>query len=231
MAWMTRNFLFRCLFSVFAVAVFTPGCGPDPKQVKIDELTAENEQLRRDIEDRERRLNDAMVRDGDAQSTIDELNQQLAKIRAEKKDADGWISAPGFDMISVPGEILFHSGKADLTSPGRSKLAQIASDIRSRYADRDIYVFGNTDDQPIRKSKWKDNWELGAHRALTVIRALQSYGLPGEQLVQANSGQYRPRASNASESGRRLNRRVEFYAVIRKGGVVDNVASRGPGEE
>jgi len=217
-----------------ACLVFGSGCGPDPKQVKIDELTMENDQLRREMDDRDRRLNDAMVREGDSASTIDELNQRLAKLRADAdkmQGADGWITMPSFDMISVPGEILFRSGKADLTPEGVRKISEMASDIRGRYGDRDIYVFGNTDDDPIRKSKWKDNWELGAHRSLNVIRALQSHGVAGESLVQANCGQYRPRDSNSSATGKRQNRRVEFYAVKRNTGVIESAAAFKAGDE
>ena len=146
------------------------------------------------------------------------------------KETDGWVTMPSFDMISIPGSVLFASGKAELTSQGRSKLAEIASDIRARYADRDIYIFGHTDNEPIRKSKWKDNWELGAHRSLTVVRALRSNGIAPDQLIQANCGEFKPRDSNSAVSGRQQNRRVEFYAVKRNAGIIENTSARGPGE-
>lgn len=205
------------------------GCGPDPKQQRIDQLAKENDQLRADLADRDRQLNDAAVREDDARKTIDDLNGQMAKIRAEgakAKDTDGWTSFSGFDMISIPGEVLFDSGKADLKTSGRSTLDRLASDIRSRFPDRDIYVFGHTDNEPIAKSKWKDNWELGAYRALNVIRHLRGAGVSEQSLVQANCSQFRPRAGNTSEAGKRQNRRVEFYAVERKGGLIKTSAAR-----
>lgn len=207
------------------------GCGPSEKDKKIQDLMAENDQLKNELMDRDRRLNDAMIRDNEARSTIDELNRELAQYRAAggkpTKNTDGWITMPSFDMISVPGSVLFDSGKAVLTSRGRSTLAKIADDIRSRYSDRDIYVFGHTDNDPIRKSKWKDNWELGAQRSLTVVRTLRELGLANETLVQANCGEYRPKASNNSKDGKLQNRRVEFYAVKRSSGVIDaNTAAR-----
>lgn len=226
---------FTTRLAIFSFAlVFAVGCGPDAKQQKIDELTAENEALKQDVDGRDRQLNDALVRENDAKSTIDELNQQLAKMRADgskMKNADGWITMPSFDMISVPGAVLFDSGKAQLTSQGRAKLSEIANDIRARYADRDIYVFGHTDDQPIRKSKWKDNWELGANRSLEVVRTLQNNGIPNDYLVQASCGQFRPKSGGSSEAARRQNRRVEFYAVKRNSGVIENSTARGTSEE
>lgn len=223
MAGMSRNRAIRITFGFLALAFITTGCGPDAKQQKIDELVAENDQLKQELEERDRRLNDGLVRDGDSQSTIDELNRQLAKLRAEAsarpkttpaKEGE-WATFENFAMISVPGSVLFDSGKAELSPSGRSKVSQIASDIRGRYNDRDIYVVGHTDDQPIRKSKWKDNWELGAQRALTVVRSLRDQGVPNDSLVQANCGEWRPKVSGKDEKSRLANRRVEFYAVKR----------------
>lgn len=156
----------------------------------------------------------------------------MAKLRAEgSKKTDGWITMPSFDMISVQGSILFESGKADLTAGGRAKLAQIASDIRAKYGDRDIFVFGHTDDQPIKKSKWKDNLELGAHRSLTVVRALHDLGIPNDYLVQANCGEYRPKTPNSNDKARAQNRRVEFYAVKKNSGVIENKTAKAPSDE
>ncbi|HKQ50472.1 MAG TPA: OmpA family protein [Phycisphaerae bacterium] len=231
MAWMTRNPALTLSLTALFLTLGVTGCGPDAKQKKIDELTAENDGLKQEIEDRDRQLNDAMVRENDSKSTIDELNQQLAKARADGKNSEGWVTMPSFDMISVPGSVLFEAGKADLTSGGRAKLAQIASDIRAKYSDRDIFVFGHTDDQPIRKSKWKDNWELGANRSLKVIRALSELGIPNDSLVQANCGQYRPKTSNTNDKARLQNRRVEFYAVKKNAGAIDGTSARGTSDE
>ncbi len=207
------------------------GCGPTAEQKKIQDLIAETDQLKRDLEDRDRAHNDMLAREGEARQTIDELNRELASLRAnEGKQTDGWITMPSFDMISIPGSVLFASGKAELTSQGRGKLAEIASDIRARYADRDIYVFGHTDNEPIRKSKWKDNWELGAHRSLTVVRALRGNGIAPDQLIQANCGEFKPRDANSAATGRQQNRRVEFYAVKRNAGIIENTSARGPEE-
>jgi flagellar motor protein MotB len=214
---------------LFAVAVV--GCGPDEKTKKIQDLSAENDQLKKEKDDLERQLQEAMVRENDAKGTIDQLNQRLAQMRdqgAKAKDGE-WTTFNNFDMMNVPGSVLFESGKAELTSGGRSKLQQIASDIRARYGDRDIYVFGHTDDQPIRKSKWRDNWELGAQRALTVVRSLHESGVPYASLVQANCGEHRPKIPNAgAEKNRSQNRRVEFYAVKRRaGGLTDAAITKG----
>lgn len=222
---------------IITAMLFAPliaGCGPSEKDLKIQDLTAEVEQLKGELADRDQSLNDALVREDDARDTIDELNRQMAKIRVEKDtvtDIDGWLSTPNFDMISVPGELLFASGKATLTSRGRSKLSQIAADLRSRYSDRDIYIFGHTDSEPIRKSKWKDNWELGAQRSLAVVRTLNSMGIPYDSIVQANCGEHRPKVSGGNRKNQAQNRRVEFFAVPRDtGSTQDTTAWRNDAE-
>lgn len=216
------------LATLLAVGLLSTGCGPDAKTKKIEDLTAENDSLRKELEGRDKQLNDGLTRDNDAQATIAQLNQELAKLRAGQKKGgeEGWVTFNNFDMVSIPGDILFDSGKADLSSSGRSKIAQVASDIRAKFPDRDIYVFGYTDDQPIRKSKWKDNLELGANRSLEVVRTLIRSGIPGETIVQANCGQYRPRVPNMGEQNRRQNRRVEFYAVQRRGALKETATAK-----
>ena len=224
MARMTRKVITSLPLFALALTALATGCGPDAKDQKIADLTAENQQLKNELGERERQFNDAIVRENEARGTIDELNREIAKFRAGNGDkiakTDGWITMPSFDMISVPGSVLFASGKADLTSQGRAKLAQLASDIRSRFGDRDIYVFGHTDNDPIRKSKWKDNWELGAARSLTVVRAMRDLGIANDSLVQASCSEYRPKGNKAES------RRVEFYAVKRSSGIQDNASAR-----
>lgn len=230
---MTRTSRMHALCGPLAAAFLlcaTVGCGPNEKDLKIQDLTAEGDELKNDLSERDRQLNDALVRENEARETIDELNREMATLRAEGekfKTIGEWRSTPTFDMISISDAVLFPSGKAVLSATGRAKLTQVAADIRSRYGDRDIYVFGHTDAQPIRKSKWKDNWELGAHRALIVTRALAGFGISRERLIQANCGPYRPIVTNTAKRNLPGNRRVEIFAVNRNTGTTDRSASRG----
>lgn len=202
-----------------AASLLSTGCADQNK--KLADLQAERDRLQRELDDRDRQLADARGHESDAQRTIDELNRQLAEAQNRSANqpntAKGWIGMPGFDMISLPGEVLFDSGKCTLRPAGKQALDQVMSDIRGRYADRDIYVFGHTDNDPIKKSGWKDNWELGAQRALTVCRYLVAGGVNPGKLIQANCGENRTRASNGSKDGKQKNRRVEFYAVVKRG--------------
>ncbi|MCF7801480.1 MAG: flagellar motor protein MotB [Candidatus Marinimicrobia bacterium] len=77
----------------------------------------------------------------------------------------------------------------------------------------EIRVEGHTDNVPlIPGSKYRDNWELSAARAQTVMRLLQEYtGLPGAQFAVAGFGEHQPIASNGTPTGREMNRRVEIF--------------------
>lgn len=221
---------------------FAVGCGPDAKDKRIGELTKENDQLKAELADRDAKINDFTAKDEEAQKAVRDLNRELADARdrlsrspaqpagsppaiVEGAPSKGWIGMPGFDMISIPGEVLFDSGKATLRPAGRSTLDKIVADVRSRYSDRDIYIFGNTDDEPIRKSGWKDNWQLGAERSLTATRYLVQAGIPPSKVIQANCSEYRPRAIGKSASARKDNRRVDFYAVIKHSGGGSEIGS------
>jgi outer membrane protein OmpA-like peptidoglycan-associated protein len=54
------------------------------------------------------------------------------------------------------------------------------------------------------------NQNLSEQRAKAVANYLEQLGLPKEQIVWQGSGGLKPIASNSSEEGRKLNRRVEF---------------------
>src|SRR5262245_55117772 len=222
----------------------TVGCGPDAKDKRIGELTKENDSLKAELADRDSKINDLTAKDEEAQKAVRDLNRELADARdrasrgssststsstppsiVEAPPSKGWVNMPGFDMISIPGEVLFDSGKATLRPAGKSTLDKLVADIRGRYSDRDIYVFGHTDDEPIRKSGWKDNWQLGAERSLTASRYLIQAGVAPSKVIQANCSQYRPRAMGATASSRKENRRVDFYAVIKHSGSAPEIGS------
>ncbi|EXI65511.1 MAG: Chemotaxis protein MotB [Candidatus Accumulibacter adjunctus] len=78
-------------------------------------------------------------------------------------------------------------------------------------------VSGFTDDVPIHQgsTRFADNWELSAQRALTVTRALIDEGMPSSLLFAAAFGAEQPAASNADDRGRARNRRVEIAPVPR----------------
>ncbi|HAE87681.1 TPA: hypothetical protein DCG86_06630 [Candidatus Marinimicrobia bacterium] len=77
----------------------------------------------------------------------------------------------------------------------------------------EIRIEGHTDNVPLGPNvRFRDNWELSAARAQSVMRILhQETEIPEEHFAVAGFGEFRPVASNETESGRNRNRRVEIY--------------------
>jgi hypothetical protein len=57
------------------------------------------------------------------------------------------------------------------------------------------------------------NWALSGARALAVLSYLEAKGIPGSRLSIYGMGANRPIATNSTEEGRRMNRRVEITIV------------------
>lgn len=127
--------------------------------------------------------------------------------------APGWTAVPGGAMIAIEGSVLFDSGKVKLKSSAQGTLDQIYSALRGEYSDKDVLVYGHTDDDPIKKSGWQDNYELSAQRALSVVRWLKDRGVSPDRLVACGVGEFRPRVPNTSRDNKAKNRRVEIFAL------------------
>jgi len=156
------------------------------------------------------------------QQTIEELQRRIAE-RQTAAEATGF--GQGYDVsfdptagtitVTLPNTILFDSGKAVLKKSTSAELDHIRSVLQSKYSGRDIDVVGHTDSDPIRKSKWKDNLELSAQRALTVVRYLIQRGISKDKIRAVGCGESRPIASNSTVSGKAKNRRVEIVVNLR----------------
>lgn len=125
---------------------------------------------------------------------------------------------PGIDVSEEAGAIriqfgesvLFGSGQAELKSEAAGLMRKIAGSLGK--IPRTIVVEGHSDSVPLKSTgRYKNNWELSLGRAMAVVDLLIKEGrIPSDQLAAAAYGPYRPRASNTSEIGRRINRRVEI---------------------
>ena len=117
-------------------------------------------------------------------------------------------------VITFVAEVLFDSGKADVKKEADPILGKVATVIRAKVSDRDIGIEGHTDNVPITYSGWKSNWELSTARATSVLHNLIDNGrLRPEKLSAIGYGEYRPIASNDTDEGRQLNRRVEVVIL------------------
>lgn len=118
--------------------------------------------------------------------------------------------------ISIPSEVTFPSGKAELTKKGQEALQAVARLLLKDHKVGKYWIEGHTDSDPIKKSKWGSNRELSVERAMAVLHYLvESCDLPDEQCVVAGHGQYEPIAGNTDNAGKARNRRVEIVVQDR----------------
>ncbi len=151
----------------------------------------------------------------DAKSKSDSLNQALTNrltrslTREELDDVDVQV-LKGVVYISLADNMLYKSGSYEIGDRAEETLGKIAKIILD-YKDYDVLVEGNTDNVPISKTNIRNNWDLSALRASSVVQALQNrYGVDPKRLTAAGRGEYNPVSSNASEKGRQLNRRTQI---------------------
>jgi len=111
--------------------------------------------------------------------------------------------------INLPNNVLFSSGSANLNSDGSEALTQIAA-VLNQFSDRRFQIEGHTDNNPIKSARFPSNWELSTTRALSVVHLLSGLGVSAENISAAGFGEFHPKASNDSEEGRQLNRRIEI---------------------
>ncbi len=101
--------------------------------------------------------------------------------------------------------IYFLTNSAALTGEARAKLDRVVSELQ-RVPDARVEVAGHTDDRATRSY----NFNLSQQRTRVVIDYLTKKGIALKRLRPAAYGEDKPAASNATEEGRSLNRRVEF---------------------
>ena len=114
-------------------------------------------------------------------------------------------------FISIPSEVNFASGKAELTKKGQEALRAVARTLHEQHRGQAYWIEGHTDTDPIKKSKWDSNRQLSVERAMAVLSFLvEECSVPDEQCIVAGHGQYQPVTTNDDNASKARNRRVEI---------------------
>lgn len=144
------------------------------------------------------------------------VSETLSNIK-KSTGLDARVTPDGNISIVIPSDINFSAGSKDLTAAGRKALDGLAKELDGQFAGYSIRIEGHTDSDPIKKSNFKDNWELGSERSLSVLRYLATeHKVSPERLEAASRGDTMPVADNKSDKGKAKNRRVEVIVLIPK---------------
>jgi chemotaxis protein MotB len=140
----------------------------------------------------------------------------FGSLRGLLEDIEG-VSIVG-DRFVFSSEVLFASGRAELTAAGRTEISKVANILKDvtedipQNIDWVLQVDGHTDDQPILAgSQFQNNWELSQARALSVVLYLMtSEQMPPRRLSANGFGEYQPINRANSRAARAQNRRIEL---------------------
>ena len=150
---------------------------------------------------------------------LDELSQtkRLLEERLDQEIKDKQVRLEMMEkglVITFVADVLFDSGKAAIRSEAYPSLDKVAVVLKENVPELNVGIEGHTDNEPIRFSGWKSNWELSTSRALSVLHYLvNKKGIAPQRLSAIGYGEYRPVASNDTKENRLLNRRVEIVIL------------------
>jgi chemotaxis protein MotB len=232
---MRRTGFFTAALIAFALAA--TGCVPkeeyDAKVKEADDLKAQLADAEAKYADRIKQLEDenadllAKADEGCDTSVDQELLEELKKKEEQAKKRLEMVSdllkklkslieakklkvtiRNGKMLLELPEAVLFKSGSAQLSEDGKATLLEVAP-VLADIKGREFQVAGHTDNQPIKKSEFKSNWQLSTERALTVVEFLQQNGVKPTNLSAAGYSEYQP----VSKSAKAANRRIEIVIV------------------
>jgi chemotaxis protein MotB len=184
------------LFGFFVI--LTAFSTPDPSKVeKLKETTAKS-------------------MGGQYQKPFESLNLSLQQILQEMKlDQMVKVIDTGDGIaISSKGTLFFDSGSSQLKTEAETLLLGVAEILAKEANDFRILVEGHTDDVPTHSKLYPSNWELSSARASTVVRLLESKGIPHANLRPLGFADTEPSVPNLNEDGtpnidnRAINRRI-----------------------
>lgn len=140
----------------------------------------------------------------------DYMDKQAAKIQEDLKGAKVERVGEGI-LITFDSGILFDTDKYSLKSSTQENLKQLAP-ILLKYDDTALKILGHTDNTGTEAY----NKTLSDHRADAVNNFLVAQGVEGSRMTTTGYGESDPLATNDTEVGKTLNRRVEVVIVANK---------------
>ena len=195
--------------------------------------------LRRQLAALEEALDATEKKDKESQTRIADLGQRLNVALAQRVQELSRYRSDFFgrlrtilgnrpdirivgDRFVFQSEVFFDTGKATLDKPeGRTELDGLAGallDLEKKIPGEIPWVLrvdGHTDVRPINSPLYKNNWELSAARAISVVQYLIAKGVSPQHLVAAGFGEFQPTETEKTEEAFTRNRRIELKLTER----------------
>ena len=166
----------------------------------VDEINASNRFIKQLVQTKSK---------SDSLNLVLQNNLTRSLSREELKEVDVQV-LKGVVYISLADNMLYKSGSYEVNDRAGETLSKIAKIIMD-YRDYDVLIEGNTDTDPISRTNIRNNWDLSALRASSVVQVLQTkYGVDPKRLTAAGRGEYNPITDNNSALGKQRNRRTQI---------------------
>ena len=171
----------------------------------VDQINESNQYIRHLVEVKSKSDSLNMV-------LTNNLTRSLSK--EEMKEVDVQV-LKGVVYISLADNMLYKSGSYEINERASETLSKIAK-IITDYKDYEVLIEGNTDNVPVNTNaasmkNIRNNWDLSALRASSVVQALQNqYGVDPKRLTAGGRGEYNPVTTNSTEVGKQRNRRTQI---------------------
>lgn len=115
-------------------------------------------------------------------------------------------------LVRFMDDVLFDSGKADLTPKAKEIINKVAEIIKEN--DKNVRIEGHTDNIPINTFRFPSNWELSTTRAVNVVKYLiEENGIEPYRLSASGYSDQHPVDDNSKPEGRQKNRRVDMVIL------------------
>lgn len=134
-----------------------------------------------------------------------DLDRQAAELRGSLNPNISVTNMGNYLVVNMPQDLLFATDSAALSGNLVGDLRAVAASL-VRYPNSNIEVIGHTDN--VGEAAY--NQDLSQRRAVAVAEVLRNAGVPTGRIATYGRGEDAPVASNQTESGRALNRRVEI---------------------
>jgi chemotaxis protein MotB len=199
-------------------------------EARISDLEATKTDLEAKLEDAKGTLQMYESKHGTLEERLEASKVELEELRKQRAQAEkrlerfrdiasrlasmvesGQLSVKirdGKMVIELASNILFDSGSTRIKSDGEEALGELAG-VLQQIKKRSFLVAGHTDNV----GRPESNWQLSTARAVEVVKFLQEAGVEPENLAAAGYGEYDPVASNETDDGKALNRRIEIIMM------------------
>lgn len=158
---------------------------------------------------------------GKIEKAYDEVKENLEKvIRENGLEAKVKLHQTSSRLsVTFMGSAFFEDGSTQIRRDMLPVVEKMTESLAKEVKDIPIYVEGHTDDRPISTSQYPSNWELSSARAATIVRSLQSKGIPSKRLLIQGYGDSQPLAPNRDDQGKEIpenqaqNRRIVIHMI------------------